>query len=93
MIDAILLERRYEFAAEGPQRWFDIWRYKLGDQVIKNVKALPLDETLPGDLVGEKYNAGNDATFERTWNDRNYLLPIWSTYLDANPNLVQNPGW
>ncbi|WP_336891840.1 RagB/SusD family nutrient uptake outer membrane protein [Flavicella sp.] len=94
MIDAILLERRYEFAGEGPQRWFDIWRYKLGDQVITSVYALPINEDEPGDL-GDKYPAGgeNSTTFTRTWDDRNYLLPIWSTYLDANTNLTQNPGW
>ncbi|MDO7172658.1 RagB/SusD family nutrient uptake outer membrane protein [Mariniflexile sp. AS56] len=94
LIDAILLERRYEFAGEGPQRWFDIWRYKLGDQVIKPVYGIPESIPLPGDLVGPKYNAARSTLFEREWNERNYLLPIWQNYLDANPNLSpNNPDW
>ncbi|WP_159019908.1 RagB/SusD family nutrient uptake outer membrane protein [Algibacter sp. L3A6] len=94
MIDAILLERRYEFAGEGQQRWWDIWRYKLGDQVIGQVYGIPVSTTEPGDLYGEKYKANNsDTEFARVWNDYYYLLPIRQTSLDANPNLVQNPGW
>lgn len=93
VIDAILLERRYEFAGEGPQRWFDIWRYELGDQVISSVLAIPEDSTVPGDLIGPKFSAGNDATFERIWSDNYYLLPFFSVFLDDNTNLVQNPGY
>ncbi|GAA3646932.1 RagB/SusD family nutrient uptake outer membrane protein [Flavivirga jejuensis] len=93
MIDAILLERRYEFAGEGPQRWFDIWRYKLGDQVITSVYGIPQSETQPGDLVGSKFSGGTSTLFERVWNDDYYLLPIWQTFRDANPNLDQNGGY
>ncbi len=93
MIDAILLERRYEFAGEGPQRWFDIWRYKLGDQVITSVYGIPQDAATPGDLDGEKYSAGLSTGFEREWSDYYYLLPIYSTVMDDNENLTQNPGY
>lgn len=93
MIDAILLERRYEFAGEGPQRWFDIWRYKLADQVIKPVFGIPVSETEPGDLVGEKFRASNNDSFERVWDDKYYLLPIFLPFLDANTNLTQNPNY
>ncbi len=94
MIDAILLERRYEFAGEGQQRWWDIWRYQLGDQVITQVYGIPLSETEIGDLVGEKYKANNsDTEYDRVWDDKYYLLPISQNALDANPNLTQNTGW
>lgn len=93
MIDAILLERRYEFAGEGPQRWFDIWRYKLGSQVIGTVYGIPDDETLPGDLTGPKYDSSDLAIYQRVWNDNYYLLPIFVNYTDANVNLTQNPGY
>lgn len=93
MIDAILLERRYEFAGEGPQRWFDIWRYKLGDQVIGTVYGIPDDETLPGDLTGEKYDSSDLELYQRVWDDNYYLLPIYITFLDDNENLTQNPGY
>ncbi len=94
MIDAILLERRYEFAGEGQQRWWDIWRYQLGDQVIGQVYGIPTSTTEPGDLVGEKYKASNsDTQYARVWDDKYYLLPISQTVLDANPNITQNTGW
>jgi hypothetical protein len=94
MIDAILLERRYEFAGEGQQRWWDIWRYQLGDQVITQVYGIPTSTTEPGDLVGEKYKASNsDTQYARVWDDKYYLLPISQTVLDANPNITQNSGW
>ncbi|MBU2998008.1 RagB/SusD family nutrient uptake outer membrane protein [Cellulophaga baltica] len=94
MIDAILLERRYEFAGEGQQRWWDIWRYQLGNQVITQVYGIPTSTTEPGDLVGEKYKASNsDTQYARVWDDKYYLLPISQTVLDANPNITQNEGW
>lgn len=94
MIDAILLERRYEFAGEGQQRWWDIWRYELGSQVIGQVYAIPKSTTEPGDLIGPKYKANNsDTEFARVWNEKFYLLPIRQSIIDANPNITQNPGW
>ena len=30
---------------------------------------------------------------ERTWTDKNYLLPLPTDQLTLNPNLKQNPGW
>lgn len=89
MIDAILLERRYEFTGEGPQRWFDIWRYKLGAAVVNGMMyGIPKSTTEPGDLVGEKYEV-----YAKTWSDNYYLLPIPQSVLDANENLTQNLGY
>ncbi|TKG95014.1 RagB/SusD family nutrient uptake outer membrane protein [Puteibacter caeruleilacunae] len=89
MIDAILLERRYEFAGEGAQRWTDIWRYKLGDALLNGMTyGIPKSTTEPGDLVGAKY-----SIYEKTWDDKFYLLPMPLSALDANDNLTQNPGW
>ncbi len=93
MIDAILLERRYEFAGEGPQRWFDIWRYKLGNQVIGTVYGIPDDVNLPGDLTGPKYDSSDLEIYQRVWDDNYYLLPIFVSFLDDNVNLTQNPGY
>jgi len=92
MIDAILLERRYEFAGEGPQRWFDIWRYKLGAQVIKQAYGIPESTTLVGDLDGPKFPVDGNS-YAREWDDKFYLLPIRQSVIDANPNIEQNPGW
>lgn len=93
MIDAILLERRYEFAGEGPQRWFDIWRYKLGNQVIKTVYGIPNDPNLPGDLVGPKFYDADLERYQRVWDEKYYLLPIFTSFVDSNINLMQNPDY
>src|SRR3546814_10228331 len=83
LIDAILLERRVEFVAEGPQRWLDIWRYKLGSKVFEGGIAYGIAKstTAPGDLDGEKYVA-----MKRIWDDKLYLLPIPLSAIDANPD-------
>lgn len=91
LIDAVLLERRYEFAGEAPFRMLDIWRYKLGDQVYGPVEGFPNDETLPGDLSGDNSTYANTT---RIWDDKYYLLPIPQKAFDINPNLgANNPGW
>ncbi|MEL7117941.1 MAG: RagB/SusD family nutrient uptake outer membrane protein [Bacteroidota bacterium] len=88
LIDAVLLERRYEFAGEGFQRMSDIWRYRLGDQVFGVVEGISTDAARPGALDGERFEAGT-----KEWDDRNYLLPLPQSALDINPNLTNNPGW
>ena len=91
LIDAVLLERRYEFSGEAPHRMVDIWRYKLGDQVYGVVEGIPVDENLPGDLIGPRTNFANTT---RIWDDKYYLLPIPRDALDINPNILpNNPGW
>ena len=88
LIDAVLLERRYEFAGEGYQRMADIWRYRLGSQVYGLVEGISTDPTRPGALTGERFTADT-----RVWNDRNYLLPLPQAAINGNSNLTQNPGW
>lgn len=90
LIDAVLLERRYEFAGEAPHRFVDIWRYRLGDQVYGPVEGIPEDSALPGDLVGPRTRYAN-AT--KVWDDKYYLFPLPEQALDVNPNLTNNPGW
>lgn len=88
LLDAVLLERRYEFAGEGFQRMADIWRYRLGSQVYGDVEGISTDAQRPGALTGERFFAET-----RIWDERNYLLPLPQAALNSNPNLNQNPGW
>jgi len=91
LIDAVLLERRYEFSGEAPHRFSDVWRYRLGDQVYGVVEGMPEDETLPGDLAGPKTTYANTS---REWDDKLYLLPLPIDAFNINPNLGENnPGW
>ena len=88
LLDAVLLERRYEFVGEGTHRMADIWRYRLGDQVYGLVEGISMDPNRPGALTGERFSA-----VEKVWNERNYLFPIPQSAIDINANLIQNPGW
>ena len=89
LLDAVLLERRYEFAGEGFQRMSDIWRYRLGDQVFGIVEGISTDPARPGALTGERYQAT-----ERIWDDKYYLFPLPPSAIELNPNINQNnPGW
>ena len=92
LIDAVLLERRYEFAGEAPYRWMDIWRYRLGDQVYGPIYGMPVAPTPLGSLdIADKSTTANHT---RVWDEKFYLFPIPQAAIDRNENLLpQNPGW
>jgi hypothetical protein len=86
-------ERRVELALEG-LRYFDIKRWKIGKQ------------TLDGEFLGSRHGKYSYKKGEMVWDsgyikveerhfhpNRNYLLPIPQSELDANPNMKQNPGY
>lgn len=86
-------ERRIELALEG-KRWFDIQRWKIGEEV--------LNKDAQGCLV--TYIKRPDGEIVPTYETvfvckktfmapRDYLLPIPQSARDKNPNLDQNPLW
>ena len=86
-------ERRCELALEG-KRWFDIQRWRIGEDV--------LNKDAQGCLV--TYVEGLDGKITPTYETvfvckkasqapRDYLLPIPQSARDRNPNLEQNPMW
>jgi starch-binding outer membrane protein, SusD/RagB family len=91
--DLVLRERRVELAFEG-LRYFDIKRWDLGPEVID------------GPYYASRDGSVNSQTGEVTWDDnyiiletrnfipeREYLLPIPQSEMDANPEMTQNPGY
>jgi len=82
-------ERRVELALEG-LRWYDIKRWKIGEQVVK------------GYLHGFKFG-GSEASIDGGYlradeykfsNSRDYLWSLPLDQLDLNPNLKpNNPGY
>lgn len=91
--ELIRRERRVELAFEG-LRFFDIKRWDLGPQALN------------GPLYGSKEGSVNAQTGAVTWSaerikledrvfhpERNYLLPIPQSELDANPNIQPNKGY
>jgi starch-binding outer membrane protein, SusD/RagB family len=93
-------ERRVELAFEG-LRPFDIRRWDLGSKVMDG----PLYGTRLGTMDatgkvtwkgdGKVVNAENYVLIEnRVFHpERKYLFPIPLAEMDANPNMVQNPGY
>jgi hypothetical protein len=76
-------ERRIELVFEG-QRWWDIRRWGIGEDVIK----------------GTVYGAYNPSTGAHILLDNNSYevpkndqCPIYIEEITANPNLLQNEGW
>ncbi|MEH6406223.1 MAG: RagB/SusD family nutrient uptake outer membrane protein [Leeuwenhoekiella sp.] len=85
--EAIHKERRVELAFESV-RYFDARRWKIADQVFA------------GPTHGLDINAREEENFykvvsfeERVFRPQDYLWPIPQDELNANPSLVQNPGW
>ena len=88
MRELIRRERRIELLDEG-KRYTDLRRW----MIAKDVFAEP--------IRGLNVKATSDDAFFftqrnfmiRSFEDRNYLWPIYQTYIDNNPKLVQNYGY
>ncbi len=99
MREIIRNERRVELALEG-MRWADIRRWKIGEKVMVNALGLDSSKLIegqyPGDGKGEsdKWQYVEKVIDVRQFNpSRDYLWPIPQYELDANENMVQNPGY
>lgn len=87
MREAIRKERRVELAFESV-RYFDARRWKIAHEVFD------------GPAHGLDINAREEENFyrvvafeERVFRPQDYLWPIPQDELNANPALIQNPGW
>ena len=87
MREAIRKERRVELAFESV-RYFDARRWKIAEEVFDG-PAHGLDIN-----AREEENFYNVVVFEeRVFRPQDYLWPIPQDELNANPALIQNPGW
>ena len=77
---AVIRERKYELAFEF-DRWFDLKRLKGTPQGL-----IPVMTAQSAYLATVGVRRGIPT-------DKNYVLPIPQSELDANPKLVQNPGY
>ncbi len=85
--EAIRKERRVELFDESV-RYFDARRWKIAKDVFSGPKH------------GKDINARDEQDFyqtvvfeKRVFRDQDYLWPIPQDEVNANPDLVQNPGW
>ena len=80
LAEAIDLERRLELAFEG-HRFFDLKR--RNQPIVRNTKS--------GDLAN-----GTGITYVKPGfaaSDTKFQLPIPQSEINANPNIIQNPGY
>lgn len=93
LIPLIRRERRVELALEG-LRWYDIQRWKIGEQVmngpIYGARISTIDAN--GNVT---YTSPDHVMIEERAFDpsKNYLWPIPQGQRDLNKNLSQNPGY
>lgn len=82
-------ERRIEMCYEQ-QRYFDIRRWMIAPDVIKNVQGIdiryPFGQTEPVYTVIESVQ-------DRSWDNKSYLMPIYLDEIQKNDQLIQNPGY
>lgn len=86
-------ERRVELAMEGI-RWFDVVRWKIGEQVMNGDIHGALLGTV--DAATGKLTLGTERIFVETRNfdpSKNYLWPVPQSVRDATPAIDQNPNY
>lgn len=93
MRELVRRERRVELAMEG-LRWFDICRWKIGEEVMPG--------QVYGALLGtvDSENGTLNLTDERIKTEvrlfdpaKHYLWPIPQDVIDATDAIKQNPGY
>lgn len=81
-------ERNIELAYEQ-NRFFDIRRWMIAPKVIKNAQGIDIrhnrNSSQPVYTIKEVQ--------KRSWNNKNYLLPILLDEIQKNDKLIQNPGY
>lgn len=93
MRELVRRERRVELALEG-LRWYDIQRWKIGEQVMNGpvygARISVIDAN--GNVT---YTSTEHAKIEdRVFNPaKNYLWPVPQNQIDIGKNLKQNPGY
>lgn len=93
MRELIRRERRSELAMEGI-RWFDICRWKIGEQVMNGKVYGALLGTVNAtngnlNLTNERIEV-ETRIFEA---NKHYVWPIPQKYIDATPSIKQNPNY
>ncbi len=98
VLDRIRQERQIELAFEG-HRYFDVRRWMIAPEVYtgtnNGIRITGMLDPNGELLVTEKYRYEYEILplQNKSWNDRNYFVPIDRSELDRNPALEQNPGY
>ena len=100
MRDAIRQERRVELCFEN-KRFFDIKRWKIGEQVMTvDLHGMKIENTVPSNNSGVwKYtpiglsDPPSTTIHPHSFVAKGYMQPIPVPVLNQNPKLVQTPGY
>lgn len=102
LADAILLERRWEFAGEGAYRLYDLRRtgrylevMNAYNERMAELTAEDNTKTFINPIDGKKTPALSIPFVKigKIAQEKHLLLPIPADERIANPKLTQNPGW
>lgn len=91
---ALLRERALEFGFEEV-RWFDLIRWNLRDEFIKQLYGLRSkgnDANNPTEFTFETYEL-NKRYWVNNWDTKWYLAPIPQVEINKDFGMTQNPGW
>lgn len=83
-------ERKIEFFGEG-KRWFDIRRWMIAEDVIKDVHKIDVYEWADGSMKWE-WDVSTIVD-DREWKDAAYWVPIALEEINRAPQLENNPGY
>ena len=90
LMDWVRNERFIELWGEG-HRYFDLRRWCLAPQHLKAGAREGLNFTVVNPSFEELNQRTKITSQPFQWNDRMYLIPIATTEVDSNPQLVQAP--
>ena len=93
MRDLVRRERRVELATEG-LRWYDIQRWKIGEQVmtgpVYGARISNIDANGNVTYTSTEHVKVEDRVFNPA---KNYLWPIPQSQMDLDKTLTQNPNY
>jgi hypothetical protein len=92
MRELIHRERRVELALEG-LRWYDIQRWKIGEQVMNGPVYGARLSTIDANGNVTYTSAEHLKVEDRVFAPKNYLWPVPQAQLDLNKTLTQNPSY
>ncbi len=92
LMDWVRNERFVELWGEG-QRYFDLRRWCLAPEYLKAGTRMGLNAMEKKDPSFTEFNTPTKVNQPFQWANRMYLLPIASSELYSNPQLVQAPGY